>query len=172
MSVSLALQLNVSLSGRYKYPDTAWGEAAKVLNKIVQAALTDGVGANQANVLYGGSGTINSGATLSVALGGPTGLIDVYGRVVAMEKICLLAVLNKNTTTAQTLIVGGGRTDPIASIFGDASDTVVVPPSGVFLLWNPVDGYTIGGTELNLQLAPGGAYAVSYELLAIGRQTF
>lgn len=172
-TISLSTQLSLAVTGKYTSPDTAWGDANKQLSKSILDALTHGTGTDQANMLYTAAGTISSSSHVDISIG-DGGVNDVYGRAVSLERLCLLLILNKNTTAGQTLLVGGnGPATPITAFMADPSDIVVVGPNGALLLWSPMDGYEIGVAvgETDLRLAAGGAYAVAYELLAIGRQT-
>lgn len=172
-TISLSTQLSLAVTGKYTSPDTAWGDASKQLSKSILDALTHGTGADQANMLYTVTGTISSGSFVDVSIG-DGGVNDVYGRAVSLEKLCLLLVLNNNTTAGQTLLVGGnGPANPLTAFMADPTDIIVVGPTGALLLWSPLDGYEVGIAvgDHDLRLAAGGAYAVAYELLAIGRQT-
>src|SRR5947208_13992242 len=72
-------------------------------NPTPSVVFTDGVGANQANVLYQFSGTF-SGTTASIDLNGV--LTDSYGTTVAMLRVKALYI--ENTSAANNIVVGAG----------------------------------------------------------------
>jgi hypothetical protein len=80
------------------------------------------------------------------------------------------AMMFQNTSTDQTLTIGGAAANQFINWVGDASDTIKIPPGGFFLLVAPDDGFDVtAGTGDQLKVANGGAgSATDYYVWLIG----
>ena len=97
------------------------------------ASLTDGTGANKADLLHADRYTLAASKTELDLTGGVS---DVYGDAVTYHGVKVLLVYNRSTDAGEYLVVGGG-TNPIAGNLTDGSDSWKVQPGGVFLSYAP-----------------------------------
>jgi hypothetical protein len=128
--------------------------------------LTNGTGANQANVLYHDERTLADGAEETLDLYGGT-LLDGLKNALTMEKLKVLFL--KNTSTDASLLIGGATTTPI-DLFVDAADVFKQRAGGVFLTTAPDANGIALTTNKNLKLAHDGTGTspLVYEIIAIG----
>ncbi|MEN6424018.1 MAG: hypothetical protein ABFE13_01545 [Phycisphaerales bacterium] len=128
--------------------------------------LTDGTGANQANVLFHDERTLADGADETLDLYGGS-LLDALKNVLTMEKLKVLFL--RNTSVEASLLIGGAATMPL-DLFADAADVFKQRPGGVFLTTAPDANGIALTTNKNLKLAHDGTgtSALVYEIIAIG----
>ncbi len=93
-------------------------------------AITNGTGADQANLVWHDQRTLASGANEELDLAG--GLTDAYGGTVTFAKI--KAILITNPDTASTLIIGGAAANGWTAMFADSTDKIVIRPGGRFYM--------------------------------------
>lgn len=138
-----------------------------------QKAISNGVGANQANRTWHDRRTLTQagpGNVDSLDLVG-TALQDAFGNNVALARIKALYV--KNNSAASTLKIGGNVT-PIP-LFAAANDVLVLRPGGeVLLVGFDATGYAlVGGSADILDITHGGEDAadLTYDIVVIGAAT-
>ena len=141
----------------------------------VQAALalTDGTGANQANILFADQRTIASAAADNIDLAGV--LTDAFGATIAAAELVAILIINApisggaNTTS---LTIGGG-TNPVAGFLGGTTPTIgPIGPGGVVLLACSTAaglGAVIAGTADVLRVANSAGATATYQIAVIGR---
>ncbi|MEM7227256.1 MAG: hypothetical protein AAF432_00430 [Planctomycetota bacterium] len=96
--------------------------------------LASGTGANQADGVWSDLISVGAGSSSDINLIG--GLTDPFGNAIAaMAEIAAIYVRNQDTLTA--IEVGGAVSNAVASLFGNTSDTLVIPPGGLALLAAP-----------------------------------
>jgi hypothetical protein len=123
---------------------------------------TDGVGINQANVLYQNTFALVAG-TSNIDLSGV--LADQYGTTLTPARIKAWAFQNNSTTNSMTL---GSGTNPWVSCF---TGTLIIPPGGYVQFATPdATGWTVtAGTGDILKVAGTGTDA--FTLLFLGGKT-
>lgn len=121
----------------------AWG-AAKTTNVgadtsnsgsfVYSNSLTAGTGAEKVNMFYVDEIPIAAGATVNLDVSGA--LTDVFAASVTFTKIRLLYVelLSTETSTGESISVGGHASAACASFFGDVSDKIKVRLGGCLQL--------------------------------------
>lgn len=124
------------------------------------AVFSNGVGALQANQVYGANRTF-SGSTDTLDL--LTGLTDSYGTNVTLARVKAIFVLNTGTSS---ITIGAG-TDPWATML-NSSGTITLPPGAGFCAFTPdATGWTTtASTGMNLNLT--GTSGQTYEIAAAG----
>jgi hypothetical protein len=128
--------------------------------------LTNGTGANQANVLFHDQRTLADAADETLDLYGGA-LQDALKNTLTMEKLKVLFL--RNTSAEASLLIGGAGTTPI-DLFADAAGVFKQRPGGVFLTTAPDANGIVLTTNKNLKLAHDGTGTspLVYEIIAIG----
>jgi len=126
--------------------------------------LTDGTGANQAQVVWSDARTIAAGQSELLDLGALPDTRDAAAVTVAFSQVKLIYL--RNTSTSDSLSIGGS----ISNAFGGLplSSPRTLGPGGCYLMTAPsASGF--GSATGALFAAPAGA--VSYEIILIGEGT-
>lgn len=148
--------------------DLASGESA--LRREISIAFADGVGVNQANLLFHDQRTLAASATEDLDLAGA--LTDVYGQTVSFARIKAVIVVAASGNTNNVNV-----TRPASNgvpLFLAASDGIAVLPGGVFLWAAPsAAGVAVtGGTGDLLTLTNSAAgSSVTYDIYILGGAT-
>lgn len=166
MAGSLSTTLKVNLSGAFTETDSTFGNSSKAISHITTITTANGTSASQANKIYTQSGTVtDSGVTIDLA----GSVEDVFGDTITLAKLCGIIVVNNSEEAGENIQVGAG-TNAVAAMFGAAADYIVIGPSGILVLWAPMDGYTVtGGSADEVELTASSGDSISYEFVAIGR---
>lgn len=130
--------------------------------------LAPGTGANQADRVFADRRTLAASATENLDLA--ASLTDALGATITFAKVRALLVAAA-AANANTVVVGGAASNAMSTMFGDATDTVVVRPGGAMLLVAPdATGYAVtAATGDLLKVGNGGAgTAVTYDVVIIG----
>jgi len=122
--------------------------------------LTDGTGANQAQVVWSDARTIAAGGTDNLNL---ASLSDDRGSIAFSQ---VKAIYARNTHATENMKIGGSG----AGAFGGLPATVnrTLPPGGAYLMTAPTAGGFDGGLFAQFS-SPGGE--VTYEIILIGEGT-
>jgi hypothetical protein len=150
------------------------------LDRSTAFSLASGVGADQADKVYSTTITRTHGAPAGdLDLAGT--LTDVFGVVITMARIKAI-VLNAAAANVNSVVVGGGATTPIVSMFFDyvatalAQPALKIRPGGLLCLVAPdANGYVVtAATADKLQIANGdedASTSVSVDVVIIGAST-
>lgn len=137
-----------------------------------EVTFEDGSDANECEDMYAATRTILANDEDILDLAG--GLTDKYGNTLTFEEIRQITVYNKNETTGQVLLVGGGP-DPtggalLSDIFDGETDTrIKIKWGGLFVLVAPIAGYTItGGSADLLWIRNDGTESITYDIVIKG----
>lgn len=114
-------------------------------------SFAEGTGANKLEAVYTAAmtGVTTGGTTLDIAGGG---LTDGHGAAVTLTKLKLIDI-KASASNAGNVIIGGSTNS--VGIFGDATDTIVIPPGGSFQWVAPdANGIAVGaGSSDELKVA-------------------
>ena len=128
--------------------------------------LTDGTGADQAQVLFHDTRTLADGANETIDIQDGT-LTDAFGTAVTIEKLKGLYI--KNNSTDANLLVGGAAATPIG-LFVDTTDKAKIPPGGEYLYTAP--DATGLDTSINAEILIAhdgtGSSSLTYDIIAVG----
>lgn len=150
----------IEFSGTYKSAGDL--ETGQVPIGIAQLqSYTNGTGANQANAWFSDTRALASSTPETIDL--TSGLTDRFGTTIVFATITEILVYNRNTTASQTIALSGNA----MTAFGATTETV--GPKGIWHVASPVDGFTITNTNQDQFTVTPGAYAVSYDLIIVGR---
>ena len=134
------------------------------LEKVFEQLFTSGTGSGMADTLFHDERTLTDGSSEDLDIVGT--LTDLFKDTVNLIKVKALII--KNTSTTQTLSVGGASATQFLSWVGSATDLVKIPPGGVMALYNPA-GYTAaGGTADKLKILNSAGAACIYDIIIIG----
>jgi len=130
--------------------------------------LANGVAANQANMIWTDTRTIEASGTDDIDLSGA--LTSAYGTSLLFTKIKGI-VISASASNVNNVVVGGDAAAALVNWVGDATDTVVVRPGGTFAIYAAdatAYGVTAGTGDL-LQIAnSAGTSSVTYDIVIIG----
>ena len=126
---------------------------------------TNGTGANQANNVFADTRTTdNTGESLDFS----GVLTNAFGATISATKIKALLITASASNTID-VAVGGAASNQLSSLFGDATDKVLVKPGGMVLFVAPdANGYAVtAGTGDILKVAAASAGNVTYDIIAL-----
>ena len=127
-------------------------------------ALTNGIGVDQADVIWHDRRTATAAAD-DIDL--YTSLSEVYGNAANFATVKAIAIHNRSITPGDNLAVGGDAA-AFRNWVADATDIVNVGPDGILFLWSPTDPYAVtdAGQDV-LQIDPG-INTIEYDIMIIG----
>jgi len=129
-----------------------------------QENFVPGTGNNQLDKLFHDVRTLADGANESLDLAGS--LVDQFGTTITFVKI--KAMLIRNLSATQTLTIGAGS-NPFINWVGHPTDTIKIPPNGMFLLVAPLAGFAVtAGTGDILKVANAAGAACDYQIALAG----
>lgn len=124
---------------------------------------TDGSSADQANQPW--SDEIELAATSgNLDLAG--GLTDAFGNTITYTSVKELMIHNTSTTAGQDITISGTFMDN--NLLGGGSSTVILGPSGVFMVASPIDGFTVTAGSGDILTVDSGANTITYEIFILG----
>lgn len=163
LSGSLKITLQALLSGAADI-----GSRQQDINYTVSRPFASGTGADQADLTFADTRTLSASSTESLDLAG--GLTDALGNTLTFASVKALIVVAAAANT-NDVIVGGAASNAFSTMFGDATDTIKVPPGGVMVLADfGATGFAVtASTGDLLKIANGGSgTSVSYDILIVG----
>lgn len=133
-------------------------------------AFASGAGLGQVDRIYADQVTLAASATLDLDMAGV--LVDALGATLTLARIKLLLVSAASANT--NLVVIGGGSNPITTIFGGTTPTHSVGPGGMFLAMRPdATGFAVTagtGDILRLTNSAGGT-PVTADVIIYGSST-
>jgi hypothetical protein len=128
-------------------------------------ALSDGTGANQADVIFCDTRSVATGATDDLDLNGG-GLLDPFGVAFAPAKVKALYIKSAAANTTNLTIGNDALPLPVLS----ADDTITLQPGGVLLItWPAAAGIAVGaGATDTLQIVNGAGATATYDIVIVG----
>lgn len=137
------------------------------LSQNYNISLSDGDGADEADVIFHDTRTLADAATETLDLYASGALLDPLNVALTMETLKVLFLYNKSTDAS--LLVGGGAALDMG-ILADTSDVLTIPPGGKFL-WTAPDATGLDITtnkNLKLEHDGTGTSTLTYDIIAIG----
>jgi hypothetical protein len=166
-TATAALTTKVIFTLQTQYTGSAGlGTSTDTMNLDYGISLTNGTGANQANVVYSASRSLADDANEVLDFYASGSLTDAFGTALTIETLKVLIVYN--TSTEATLKIGGGAL--ACNIFADSSDILALPAGGKFMYSAPdATGLDITtDKDLNFLHGGEGTSALVYKVIAIG----
>lgn len=131
-------------------------------------AITNGTGANQADLLFADTRTIAASGSEDLDLAGS--LADVFGATITMVEV--LAILITADAGNTNNVVIGDSSAPVP-LFGGTNPTLAIKPGGMFMIVAPnaAGQFAVGaGSTDKLKVAnSGGTTGVTYSIIVVGR---
>lgn len=161
-----SVQFGLSVTGTVNNQlDLVKAVAAMTWSK--SGSLASGTGANQADRIFSDTRTIAASGTDDLDMAGT--LTDPIGTVISLARVKLIAVYAYAANT-NNVIMGGG-TNPITTIMGGTTPTLIIRPGGMVLLTAPdATAYAVTAATADiLRFANSGAgTTVTYDVVIIG----
>jgi hypothetical protein len=164
--MSLTAVIASTLRATYtKTSDIAGG--VQQIDETLSASFDNGVGANQANVLFADTRTLGASATEDLDLTGS--LSDVFGASLVNARIKGIRISAAPGNT-NNVVVGAAGSNPWATLL-NATGTLTLPPGAVITAWVPTAaGWAVTaatGDLLKFANSAGGT-GVTYTIEVIG----
>lgn len=160
---TLAVNIETKISGTHVNAGDLQTATAPILKDVI-LALTNGVGANQADLYWSDTRTLTTGAADSIDLAGV--LTDpAFGNVLTFARIKAIFIWNKLAANKQ-LVVGGGSNPWI----GAGALATKINPGGAILLTSPdATAYpVVAGTGDILTITNASGGDSTYDIIIIG----
>lgn len=140
-----------------------------VLAYSKSSGYTSGTGAGQADRLFSDTRTIAASANDDLDLAGV--LTDPLGATLTFARIKGM-IVKAAATNVNTLIMGGGASNPVTTILGGTTPTLTLRPDGLLVLAVGADatGYAVTAATADiLRFTNGGAgSSVTYDIVIWG----
>ena len=130
--------------------------------------LANGSGAGQANKIFTDRRTINASSSENLDLA--ASLADPFGATITFARIKAL-LIRAAPNNVNNVVVGGHESAAWATLFGDASDKVIVRPNGLLLVVAPdATAYAVTATTADLLMVAnsGAGTSVTYDVAIVG----
>lgn len=168
MATSLTMSLTLAVARSFLYRSANSGPFTDDSNTFsLQDSLTNGTGADQADLLYHTVHTLTNGSSVLIDMAGTE--VTPFGETIAMTRVKALIV--RHNGTAGSITIGGGS-NAITTFFGTNGDGVKIQGDGLFMLWAPdATGYAVtAGTAENIRLLHNGDVSedIDVEIIVIG----
>ncbi len=131
-------------------------------------SFANGTSANQANQIWTDTRTITASSSENLDLAGV--LANALGTTLTFTRIKAI-IINAASGNTNNVLVGGHASAAFSTMFGDATDVLVVRPGGSFCLVAPdATAYAVTATTGDLlKIANSGSgTSVTYDIILIG----
>jgi hypothetical protein len=166
MAQTFSGNIKFALAGTFN-GDNDLSAVTQAFNYAKNYNITNGTGADQANMIWADQRTIAASSTDDLDLYG--GLTNSFGTTINFTSIKGIIVVAASTNTNDVII--GGDSNALVQWVGAANDTVVVKPGGMFALVNPsANGYAVTdstGDILQIANSSSGS-SVVYDIILLG----
>ncbi len=137
------------------------------ISQAIQAVFANGADDNEIDLVFADTATLITEAVQSYNLDELTD--PVTGAAIAFDKVRAIIIYSKLTTNK--VITLGGVSNAFQGPFGNAADTLEIPPEGFVVLTAPIDGWGVvaaTGDILALTNAAGGSSTFDIYILGSG----
>lgn len=162
-SGSLRITLQALLSGVADI-----GSRQQDINYTISRPIGSGTGANQADQVFADTRTLAASSSEDLDMAGV--LTNALGATVTFASVKAL-IIQAAAGNTNDVVVGGAASNAFASMFGDATDTIKVPPGGFLVLGDfGATGFAVAASTGDLlKIANGGSGTpVSYDIIVVG----
>ncbi|MFN3473562.1 MAG: hypothetical protein ACK4ZW_05900 [Blastomonas sp.] len=162
-SGSLRITLQALLSGAADI-----GSRQQDINYTISRPIGSGTGDNQADQVFADTRTLAASSSEDLDMAGV--LTNGLGSTITFASVKALIIVAAAGNT-NDVVVGGAASNAFATMFGDATDTIKVPPGGFVVLGDfGATGFAVtASTGDLLKIANGGSGTpVSYDILIVG----
>lgn len=165
--MSLKGSLKASISGTLTGANDL-GNPVQGFAELVEIAIADGSGADQASNIFSDERTLAASASENLDLSGV--LLNAFGATLALTKVKAILIV-ANAANTNNVVVGGAGSNAFVGPFADATDKIVIGPGDVFLISRrSAAGMAVAaGTGDILQVSNSGAGTpVTYQIIILG----
>lgn len=164
-AASLKSKVDVTVTGELTNTTGLTTASAPLVSRAFQD-FANGVGANQANVIWTSSRTLATATTEDIDLAGG-GLTDAFGVAVAPVKLRAVVIVSTATNTTNLTLFGDANSVPILST---AATTTTLQPGGIYVMtWPATAGVAVtAGTGDIIQVANAAGATATYKIIVIG----
>lgn len=165
-AASLTSKIVVTVTGTLtNVLDLGVGVSAPLVSQPTQA-FANGVGANQANVMWFDTRTVAPSTTDSLDFAGG-GLVDALGAVVAPVKIKSVIITSAAANTQNITLFGDAAS---ILLLNTAATTVTLQPGGIYVFTAPATaGVTVTATTADIiKIVNGAGASVTYSIVVLG----
>lgn len=160
MITSIVAKLNLT-----SYEDSSDCPVNLAFTETYTKSLATGTGSGNADQAVCDTRTLGSGANEDLDLAGG---ISRGGYAYTFTKIKAI-MIEASTANTTNVDIKTAAANGWAGPFADPSDIIEIPPGGVFLMTEPLTGWTVtAGTGDLLNIADGGAAGVTYTITLVG----
>ena len=128
-------------------------------------SLTDGTGADKAQIVFADTRTLGASASEDLDLAGS--LEDNFGQVLTFTKVKSI-LIKADDDNSENIVLGGASSNAFSGPFADATDKLNVEPGATHLLTAPDDGWTVTDGTGDLLAVAAGASGGSYTIVIVG----
>lgn len=167
MATTFSGALKMSVSGTLS-KDVDIGSLSHNISYAQSYTLTNGTSANQANMMFTDTRTINASSSEDLDLAG--GLTDPFGTSIVFTRIKGI-IICANSGNTNNVVVGGDATSTFLTWVGAETDSVIVRPGGMICLMAPdATSYAVTATTGDLlKISNSGATTgVTYDIILLG----
>jgi hypothetical protein len=165
--MSLKAMLKASITGTLTGSNDL-GNAVQTFAEILELAIADGTGADQANNIFSDERTLAASATESLDLAGS--LSNALGALLTFTAVKAIMIVADPGNT-NDVVVGGAAANAFTGPFADATDKLSIGPGDfVVITRRSAAGWAVvAGTGDLLKIANSGAgSSVTYKIIVIG----
>jgi hypothetical protein len=169
--MSLTARITANFVATQTGPNDYSDKFTPTLNKVI--ALTDGTGANQADLLFCDQRAVATGANDDIDLAGA--LSDAFGTTITAAEIVAVLIINapiSGSANTTDLTIGGGS-NPFIGFLGGAAHTIgPIKPGGVFMIAAGDAagvGTVTGGTADILRVSNSAGATANYQIAIVAR---
>lgn len=128
-------------------------------------SMNPGTGDNQADALFDDQRTLVAEATEDLDLDG--GIDNPFGDPISFATVKAILV-KASADNNSDVVLFGQDTNGFQGPLDATTDTVAVPPGGIFLMAAPVDGWTVGSGNILTVTNGGNDGDVVYDIVIVG----
>ncbi len=156
-------RVDLKITGAYAQ-NLDLGNASYSLAQTYTNRFANGTAAEQAQIIFTDTRSTSGNDDLDLA----TGLIDAFGNNLVFTNVKVLCVKAADANVTD-VILGAEGTNEFSSFLGDDTDTIIIPPGGMFMITNPgATGFVVtAGTGDKLRIAAASG-TVEYDVIIVG----
>ena len=143
------------------------GTASLPISHVYTDSLANGTAIDQVDLYFSDNRSVVTGTPDNIDLAAV--LTSVYGATITFVQVKLLLIKNKSTTAGEILTVGGHATAAFKNWVGDVTDTIKIPPNGMFMTYGPAaTAFAVTATTFDMLAVAAVAGTISYDIVILG----
>lgn len=175
----MARTLTAALKALISWVHTDDTSGISTLNDTSKAEYTrtigSGVSSDQADLIFYKTGTIAGGAGSPLDIDLTAAAITYFGDSASLNMVEIIAILIENLEASENsnrLKVGAAAANPIAGLFDNTNDIILIPAGGAFFWSAPLGGIAVAnGSADVLRINTKDANSAAYRVTVLGRSS-